>query len=162
MPCVAGSTNRLLGVSFWSPPGRRRIVNDDPDFLRAGGHAHVEVHAIAVSPRHLDGAAAIVAGVFRRVIEGVDRPAAVVAVRPKVVDAISPAGMGGSAACAVMHGSVPSRRNANMAPNTRCARGGWILMGRLSQNCVRIFELVSRRREDIPPLASLATSFVFD
>ena len=87
-------------------------MDDDAHFLRAGGHAYVEIGAVAVSARYLNRAAAVVAGILRCVVEGVDGPPAVVAVRPVVVNADMPAGMAGSV-CAAMDGSRPSSRNAN-------------------------------------------------
>ena len=62
-------------------------MNDDSNLLRAGGYSDIEIDAIAVSARRLDGTAAIVTGVFRGVIKGIDCPAAVVSVRPEIVDA---------------------------------------------------------------------------
>src|SRR5271163_4669114 len=61
-------------------------MKDETNLLRAGRHSYIEVGAITVHPRHRNRPAPIVAGVFRRLIEGVDRPSAVVAIRPEVVD----------------------------------------------------------------------------
>ena len=87
MPWRRRIDEQIVGSVFLVAAGSSWIVNNDANLLRAGGNANVKIYAKAVSACHLNGATAIVAGVFRGVIEGVDRPAAIVAVRAKIMDA---------------------------------------------------------------------------
>src|ERR1700730_14549036 len=63
------------------------VVNDDAYVLGGGSDAHIEEGAETVASGHLHGPAIEVRGVFGGVAESVDRPAQIVAVRTKVMNA---------------------------------------------------------------------------
>src|SRR5712675_2020476 len=76
---------RIFGVA---------VVNDDANILRGGSDADIEVGAESVAPGHLHRTPVEIGGVLGGGAEGVDRPAQVVAVRTKIVNAYVPSGNG--------------------------------------------------------------------
>src|SRR5258706_414750 len=70
------------------------IVDDDADVLRRGSDANIEVRAESVAPGHLHRTAIEIGGVLGSVAKRVDRPAQVVAIRAKIMNADMPGGNG--------------------------------------------------------------------
>ncbi len=64
----------------------RDVVHNKAKVHRIGLERHVEVHAVAVRPRHVDGPARVVALVGGCVVEGIHRPAGVVPIGPVEVN----------------------------------------------------------------------------
>ncbi len=64
------------------------VVHNEPEVLRVVHlQRHIEVHAVVVTSSHRNRAAVIVAGICRRIVEGVHIPTCKVIVRPVVVHA---------------------------------------------------------------------------